>query len=418
VTVGRGLAAWARRGVVAAVLIAAAVIPGRASSQANPHCTGARCAAEGSVLWTSRLRGSWLAEDGVAGTVPREGDAYAASAGDLAVLAYGTTVTGYQARTGQVRWQADLSGFAASPSIVSVRAWPAAVAVGVSVPTSQGGEDREEIILSAATGSQLRSYPAADYGGAAQASVYSTVIVGPRSVTSYVNKSGRVIWRHATGTAAQAWIVSGQDLYVTMTSNGYLSSSPVTALSQIDLRTGARRVIRPPGHAFAGTMAAVADGVLLFTGNGGLSAYSTQTGRRLWRRASAVLELVDQSHESIYIATGNNLTALNITTGEALGLPAAAVSASLYAVKDGVALGLDDNALGEAWGYSMSARKAVWTSSSLPWPHFFVDLTGLGGSISQGSAVTLVTMCAGAGAAISGSLSAPCSRPELAAIRY
>jgi hypothetical protein len=370
------------------------------------------------VLWTSGLSGSWLAEDGVAGTVPRQGEAYVASAGDVAVLAYGTTVTGYQTRTGQVRWQADLSQLAAGSSIDSVRAWPTAVAVGVSVPTRQGGEVREELVLSAATGGQLRSYPAADYGGAALASTYSAVIVGPNAVTDYVNKSGRVIWRHATGTAAQAWMVSGKDLYVTQTSNGYLSSSPVTALSQIDMHTGARRVIRPRGHAFAGTLAAVADGVLLFTGNGELSAYRAQTGLRLWRRASAVLELVDQSRKSIYIATGDNLTALDVTTGRALGRPASSVSASLYAVKDGVALGLDDNALGEAWGYSMSARKAVWTSASLPWPHFFVDLTGLGGSISRGSAVTLVTTCAGTGGAISGSRSAPCSRPELAAIRY
>jgi outer membrane protein assembly factor BamB len=418
VRVGPGSAAWARRGILAAVLIAAAVIPGRASSDPNPQCAGSLCDAEGSVLWTAQLSGSWLAEQGVAGTVPSQGGAYTGSAGNLAVLGYGTTVTGYQARTGQVSWLDQLSGLPRGSAIVSVRVWKTAVAVGVSEPATRRGQVRDEIILSAATGSQLRSYRAADYGGAVLASALSTVVVGAGAVTDYANSTGRVIWRQGTGAAAQAWIVSGQYLYITQTSSGYLSASPVTALSRIDLHTGVSLVVRPAGHAFAGTLAGARGGVLLFTGSGGLSAYSGQTGRLLWHRAAALLELMDQRSQAVYIASGNDLTALNVKTGTALGSPASSVSASLFAVKDGVALGLDEDALGEAWGYSLAARRAVWTSAALPWPHFFVDQTGLGGSISRGASVTLLTTCAQAGSAPAGGGAAPCLRPELAAIQY
>lgn len=369
------------------------------------------------MLWTSRLGGEWIAEQGVAGTVPGSAEAYAASAGSLAVLGYGTTVTGYQARTGQLRWQADLPLLVPGSVIVTVRAWPTAVAVGVSVPTSHGGHQREEIILSAATGTELQEYPAADYGGAVQASQSGAVIVGAHSVTSYANATGSVLWRRDTGKVPQAWTVSGQYLFFAQSTDGYLSSSPVTALVRIDMQTGAREVISPAGPAFDGTLTGVVDGVALFSGSDGLSAYSAQTGRLLWRRASAVLELIDHGGESIYVATGAQLTAVNVQTGKSLDRPATAVSASLYAVKDGVALGLDENALGEAWGYSMAKRRAVWTSAALPYPHFFVDLTGLGGSVSPGSAVTLLTECAAQGPVVA-SGAARCLRPELAAIQY
>jgi len=82
----------------------------------------------------------------------------------------------------------------------------------------------------------------------------------------------------------------------------------------------------------------------------------------------------------------------------------------------GVALGLDQNALGEAWGYSFTARRVAWTSIALPWPHFFADLSGLGGSTSGGSDVALLAACALTGTPPSASAAPPCMRPELAAV--
>jgi hypothetical protein len=421
VKVSRGLAAWARRdsatwtrrGLLAIVLVGAAIIPGRASSQTAAHCSGTRCSRSGSVLWSAQLTGAWLAEAGVTGTVPAAGEAYAASAGQVAVLAVGTSVTGYDARTGRVSWQTALTGRPAGATIVSVRAWPAIVAVGVSAPAGQSGQNRVEIIFSAATGRQIRSFPAGYYGGAVWASRTSTVIVGSHGVTSYANSAGRVLWQRATGTAAQTWTVSGHYLYMAETAGGYLVSGPVTAIRRIDLATGAEHITRLSGK-FAGTLSGVVDGVVLLTGGSELRGYSIRTGDLRWRRSATALELVDPAKGIAYIAAGNSLFALRLSTGDLLGRPAQSVAAGLYAIRNGVALGLDQGALGVAWGYDMTTRKVVWTSASLPWPHFFADSSGLGGSAGQDSAVTLLATCAAAG----GGAPAVCQRPELTAIRY
>ncbi|HXW45997.1 MAG TPA: PQQ-binding-like beta-propeller repeat protein [Streptosporangiaceae bacterium] len=416
--VGRGTATWARRGVLAVVLLGAAVTPGRAASQSTTsHCAGFRCQASGSILWTKELTGSWLAADGVAGTVPADGEAYVASAADLAVLGNGTTVTGYRARTGDLLWQVSLSGLPAGAAIISMRAWPGIVAAGVTVPSSSGPGERMEVMLAAATGRQIRMYPAAYYGGAVQASPARTVIVGAGAVTCYANGSGRVLWRQPTGSAAQDWEVSGGSLYLAVTAGGYLSASPVTALRRIDLSTGAEHLIRPPAGPFTGTLAGIVGGVALFSSGNGLQAYSLLTGTLMWHRLSAVLELVDQSQSAAYIATGNLLYELDLATGKTRGHPARAVSAGLYAVRAGVGLGLDQDGLGDAWGYDMATRKIIWTSAALPWPHFFADLTGLGGSTGMADTVTLLTTCAAVGGGKRNG-AAPCLRPELAAIRF
>ncbi len=105
VKVARGPAAWARRALLVLVLVGAAVIPGRASSQQAPHCTGLRCTTAGSVLWTRPLPGSWMAESGVSGTVTDEDAAYAAVGDGIAVVGSGTEITAYQALTGDLLWQ-------------------------------------------------------------------------------------------------------------------------------------------------------------------------------------------------------------------------------------------------------------------------------------------------------------------------
>jgi len=402
-----------RRALLAAVLVGAAVIPGRASSQTAAHCAGTRCSRSGSVLWSARLTGSWLAESGFTGTVPAGGEAYAASAGKLAVLGVGTTVTAYDARTGHVSWQSTLSGLPQDAAIVSVRAWPATIAVGVSAPSGQSSTRRDEVILSAASGRQVRAYPAASYGGAVWASRTATVIVGNRGVLSYANSTGRVLWQRSTGAAAQTWATAGRFLYMAVTTGGYLVSRPVTAIRRIDMATGAEHVIRLR-DPFAGTLAGVVDGVVLLTGGSELRGYGTGNGDLLWRRAAAALELVDPSRGTAYIAEGNSLSALDLHRGTILGRPAQAVAAGLYTVRQGIALGLDQGALGVAWGYDMATRRVVWTSVALPWPHFFVDTSGLGGSAGQDSSVTLLATCAAAG----GGKPAVCQRPELTAIKY
>jgi hypothetical protein len=409
----RDSAAWARRLLLALVLLGAAVIPGRASSQTAAHCAGSRCTRSGSVLWVARLTGSWLAEPGVTGTVPAAGEAYAASAGQVAVLADGTTVTGYDATSGRVRWRSDLTGLPAGAAVISVRAWPATIAVGVSGPAGSSGQSRVEIVLSAASGRQIRAFPAAYYGGAACSSPSSTVIVGEHDVTGYASSTGRVLWERPAGTTAQTWATAGQDLYLPVSRGGYLAARPVTAIRRIDMTTGAEHTVRLRG-AFAGTLAGVVNGVALLAGGTELRAYSAQTGGLLWRRPAAAVELVDPARDTAYIAEGNSLSALLLSDGHLLGRPAQSVAAGLYAIRQGVALGLDQGALGLAWGYNMHTRRVVWTSGALPWPHFFVDSSGLGGSAGQDSSVTLVATCAAEG----GGVPAACLRPELAAIQY
>ncbi len=238
------------------MLAGAAVIPGYAAGSAAGPCTGPNCGPAGQVLWIRPLPGSWTASD-TGGTVLASGQAYAAAGGQVAAIGFGLTVAAYDLRTGRQLWTAALTGLPAGASVESVRAWPGVVTAGVAVPrTRRGRALRREVVLRAGTGGQLRSYPAAAYGGAVDATGATSVIVGRRSVTSYDNRTGRVRWRRGTGRVAQAWRADGNNLYVTMAAGGYLGTAPVTGLRQISLRTGAQRVIRPRGRAFAGASAA------------------------------------------------------------------------------------------------------------------------------------------------------------------
>ena len=68
-------------------------------------------------------------------------------------------------------------------------------------------------------------------------------------------------------------------------------------------------------------------------------------------------------------------------------------SAGLYAVRDGVALGLDQGASGDAWGYDISAQRVTLTAAGLGWPHYFVDLSGIGGSADPASDLVVIAAC-------------------------
>jgi outer membrane protein assembly factor BamB len=345
------------------------------------------------------------------------GEAYAAVGGGLAVLGFGMTVYGYNVTAGTLVWKTMLSGFPVGSSIVSVRAWPGVVTAGVAIPDPGLGAAREEVVL-ASTGSLVRDYPAALYGGAVAATAARVVIVGASSVTCYDNANGKVVWSRPTGEVAQAWRVGQGELYVTVAAGGYLGTAPVTALRRISLRTGAERLIRPPHSAFTGTLSGAGDGVVLFSGDRGLSAYSGYTGRLRWRRPGVVPETVDPVRQTLYVTTGSALIGISPLTGAIVKGASVRGSSGLYGVRDGVAIGLDQGAHGVAWGYDIARQRVVWTTPALPWPHYFVDLSGIGGSTDPASSTVLLASCAELGRPpASGSGQQSCLRPEIVAIR-
>lgn len=415
---------WARRGFLAAVLIGAAIVPGRAASVTSHDCNGRHCArTAGTIRWTRVLPGSWAAQNGAVGTVPASGQAYAAAGGGVAAVGFGQTVAGFRLSDGRPLWTASLAdlNLPAGAAVVSVRAWTGVLTAGVSVPDAAGGQYREEVVLSAATGEFIRVYPAAVYGGAVWADAARTVIVGTTAVTSYVNATGLVAWRVPTGPVAQAWRVSGRDLFVTVSAGGYLSTSPVTSLRRIDLLTGEQARLKATGRPFAGTLTDAVDGTVLFTDADGLVAYSGTDGRLLWHRDGAVAEGIDAVRQTLYVAGGNLLVGLDPDTGKVITTAATLGAAGLYSVSNGVALGLDEGALGDAWGYSLASRRVTWTARAVPWPHFFVDLSGIGGSGIGGSAdpaagVAVLAACARLGQAPGNGGPRPCARPELVAV--
>jgi len=413
----RGSAVWARRALLAVVLVGAALVPGRAASTAAGRCHHARCQHQvAAVLWTRPLPGSWAAQSGALGTVLSQGQAYAAVGNGVAVVGFGVTVVAYRLSDGQPLWTADLTEFPVGSTVVSVRSWPGVVTAGVSVPGGAVSGSRDEMVLSAATGHRIRIFPAATYGGAVWASTARTVIVGAGQVTSYSNKSGRMAWRRPTGPVAQAWRVDGDDLLVTEAAGGYLGTAPVTALRSISLRTGAQSIVRPAVRSFAGSLIGAIGGVVLFSGPAGLTAYSAGDGAQLWQRPHAVPEVVDAARQVIYVVGGSALIGLDPVTGHKITRAATPGAAGLYAVSNGVALGLDQGALGDAWGYDLARNKVIWTTRAIPWPHFFLDLSGIGGSADPAGRTIVLASCAQVGVATTSAMPPPCLRPRLVAI--
>ena len=280
--------------------------------------------------------------------------------------------------------------------------------VTVGVATVAGTQ--WEVVLSAATGRLIRAFPRAPFGGTAAADSRHTVVVGPGAVTSYDNASGRAIWTQQTGAAPQRWQLDGHVLYVSVAAGGFLAAQPVTALRRIDLRSGAERVIRPRSGSFAGTPGAALDGVVLFGGATGVTAYSGSTGTRLWQLPGAAPQAIDVVTQLFYLTAGSGLEGVDPggnVRSRLLG------TSAFYGERDGVAFGLDDGASGDAWGLDTTTQHVIWTTSSLSWPHVFIDLSGLGGSADPRSSAIIVAACAQANVNVS---PAQCVRPELVAI--
>jgi hypothetical protein len=410
---------WARRGLLAVVLVGAAVVPGRAVSVASRGCAARPCPRHvGTVRWTRALPGSWVAQGGTQGTNPATGQAYAGVGGGVAAVGFGDTVAAYRLSDGRPLWTASLAEYPVGSAVVSVRAWAGVVTAGVAVPGAAGtAGHRDEVVLSAGTGQRIRAYPAAPYGGAVFADAAGTVVVGTTAVTSYANATGQVRWRVRTGPVPQAWRVSGSDLFVTIAKDGYLGTAPVTGLLRIDLQTGERATLRLAARQpFEGGLSGAIGGAVFFSGPGGLYAYSGTDGRLLWHRTGAVLEATDAVRPTVYVAGGKTLVGLDPLTGKVVTSAATLGAAGLYAVSDGVALGLDEGALGDAYGYRLTAKRVIWTARAVPWPHFFVDLSGIGGSASPDGGSVVLASCARLESSQRSSAPPPCLRPELVAV--
>ena len=417
--VAHGSGLWARRAILALVLVGAAVVPGRAVTAASPSCAQPHCTAQvGTVRWTRRLPGSWVTQDGTQGTVPAAGQAYVAVGGGVAAVGVGVAVSAYRLSDGRPLWTASLADFPAGSAVVSVRAWDGVVTAGVSVPrTAAGTSHRDEVVLSARTGQRIQVYPAAAYGGAVSADAAATVVVGTTAVTGYVNATGQARWRVPTGPVAQAWRLAGPDIFVTVSKNGYLGTAPVTGLLRVDLQTGEHATLSLPGaQPFEGRLAGAVGGAVFFSGSAGLYAYSAIDGRLLWHRRGAVFEATDAARPTVYVTGGSSLIGLDPLTGKVATRSGTLGAAGLYAVSDGVALGLDEGALGDAYGYRLTTKRVIWTARDVPWPHFFVDLSGIGGSAAPGADSVVLASCARLGSSGAPGTPTPCLRPELVAV--
>jgi hypothetical protein len=421
-SLGPGRSAARRVGVAVALLIVVLFpLPVLASDTpaVQRACPGGGCGAKpvSAQLWAVTLSGAWSAGTGPGvtgdgGTVPADAQAYVAVGGGVAVLGTGLSVTGYKLSTGKQLWQTAIDA-PFGTQIMSVRAWAGVITVGLLAPD---GRSRTEVVLNATTGNQVRRYPAAVFGGAVAASKSTTVIIGPATVTSYNNATGLVRWQHKTA-GGQAWQVDGQKLYMAESPGGSLGSSQVTALRVIDLATGTQRMLSSPlGRPFSGTLAIAADGAVLFASPAGVTAYSDSTGGTLWSKRDAVPEGTDPAAGLVDLTLpGGVLAGVDPSTGRVrASVPASAATgaAALYVVRDGVALGLSGGADGTAWGYNMAKSGVGWTWPTLPWPHFFSDLSGLGGSAAVSGDTVVVTACQRLA-------SSPglCAHPELVAFK-
>jgi hypothetical protein len=392
-----------RRWALAVVLLGVILLPyptlGAGGGGPVAACrSGCRAGSLSSMIeWTQPLPGAWQVISGLTGTVPASGLAYLSVGSGVAALGAGLTVYGYSASTGQPLWEQVLTGFPAGAAILSVRTWPGEVTAGVSYDAG-GQPERTEVVISDSTGAVSGRYPAALFGGAVGGNSQYTVVIGPTAVTSYDNATGHVRWRLATGPVLPAWRTDAGTLYMAQSADGFLGSAPVTALRQINLATGTQILVQPiDGISFGGgTLSAAFDGVVLFSTASGVTAYSGTTGAWLWSLGGAVPEGTDPRQQRIYLTRGSNLVAVNPLTGQVTAtISGSAVngSAGLYAIRDGVALGLDQGADGDAWGYDIGAQRVTLASGGLPWPHYFVDLSGVGGSADPGSDLVVIAAC-------------------------
>jgi cell division septation protein DedD len=127
-----------------------------------------------------------------------------------------------------------------------------------------------------------------------------------------------------------------------------------------------------------------------------VTAYNGSTGARLWSAHGAVPEGVDHSPRRIYLTEGSNLVGVDPQTGLVKATASGSAvngAAGVYVVRNGVALGLDQGGVGDAWGYALALQRVTRAAPGLPWPHYFVDLSGVGGSADPAGNLVIIAAC-------------------------
>ena len=150
------------------------------------------------------------------------------------------------------------------------------------------------------------------------------------------------------------------------------------------------------GLEFDGALSTAFHGVALFSSAAGVTAYSGTTGARLWSINGAVPESTDHCPPRIYLTEGSNLVGVDPLTGRIKATASGSAvngSAGVYVVRGGVALGLDQGGNGDAWGYDLAMQRVTLAAAGLPWPHYFVDLSGVGGSADPASDLVIIAAC-------------------------
>ena len=349
------------------------------------------------IKWATTLSGSWEVVPGLSGTVPASGLAYASVGDGVAAVGVGLTVYGYSSKTGALEWQETLTGFPAGAAIVSVRTWPGEVTAGVSSgPRAARRSARTEVVISDQAGAPTGRYPAAPFGGAVAGSPEYTVIVGATAVTSYDNATGHVRWQRPTGRSRRrgaptatgsTWPNQPAGSWTRRRSPRCAGSTwrrgPSSWSSRWRACSSTARSA-PPSMAWCCSPRRPGD------------RYSGTTGAALWSIHGAVPESTDHRPRRIYLTEGSNLVGVDPQTGRVKATASGSAvngSAGVYVVRSGVALGLDQGGNGDAWGYDLAVQRVTLAAAGLPWPHYFVDLSGVGGSADPASDLVIIAAC-------------------------
>jgi hypothetical protein len=200
-----------------------------------------------------------------------------------------------------------------------------------------------------------------------------------------------------------------------------LGAAPITALRRIDTAAGVQRQILPRlapdagisaannPEAFEGTLDGAFDGVVLFSAAAGVTAYDGATGIELWTVPDSVPEGTDPEQNEIYLARGTTL--LEVSPAGRIEATAPDLGGGMYVVRDGFALGLDPGSAGAAWGYDIGAERVALSAAGLGWPHYFADLSGIGGSADPDGDLVVIAACAQPGPPISMASPSPQGSP-------
>jgi hypothetical protein len=127
-----------------------------------------------------------------------------------------------------------------------------------------------------------------------------------------------------------------------------------------------------------------------------VTAYSGSTGVRLWSARGAVPEGTDLRPRRVYLTKGANLVGRDPQTGRVEATVSGSAvngAAGVYVVRNGVALGLDQGENGDAWGFDLRVERVTLAAAGLPWPHYFVDLGGVGGSADPSGNLVVIAAC-------------------------